>query len=1034
MRLRVRSLLLGTVACVVVVVCAAVALAVPAAQAAPEFGVERFVAANCIASHPECGEELVLGAYSLPKEPNLTEAREAGYTQAAGHPAYGVTAFKVNTVGEFPEAAPAGLPTGLVTHVRTDVAPGVSTNPEAMEKCTFANFGNEALPGSGLFPAPKCNAESEIGENKVVVWIGPGGPPTGGDLPLHGKVYNLVQPEGLASDFGVALELPKPLTEAKLKAIFGGSQPGIEKAQYWAHTLIEGSVEWAGDYHDYYEIKVSPELPLIASRLSLFGNRGNTGHGGFITNPSQCAGPGPLTTNKVMLKSVASQERARTYVAPIGPEGCLGGASFTAPPFLPTFSLAPATTQSDQPDGITTELALPHNPLPTELDSSQLKTASITLPEGMTLNPSAASGLKSCTPTQIGIKTRNLVACPVESKIGTVTLTVPDLPAAEPLQGNVYLGGGEPITNPPYTIYVDAESPRYGVSVRLQGTVTPNEATGQLTTVFSENPEQPFSNLKLSFNGGALAPIANPLACGGAKAETSLVPFTGTAAVSPPVTPFTVDSNNAGGACASPLPFSLSQSTASAPTTGGANTNFTFNLSRSDGQQYLSRVSATLPPGLVGKIPAVPLCTEPQASLGTCSPASQIGTATTTVGSGPTPVQFSGPVFLTGPTGSAPYGMTTVINAAVGPFSLGNVVVRTGIEVDPITARVTVAGNVPTIFKGIPLRMKTLSVAINRQGFLVNPTNCGALTTNTTLTSSFGAMQSLSTPFQATNCSALAFKPKFSASSNGKTSRANGAALNVKVGYPSGAQANIKSVLVTVPKQLPSRLSTLKNACREVVFNANPFSCPSNSRVGGATVTTPVLPQKLTGPAFFVSHGGAAFPDLDLVLKGNGITVILVGNTNITKGITTSNFAAVPDVPVTSFETNLPVGKNSAVTAVGNICKQALVMPTTITAQNGKVIKQNTQISVSGCPVMILSHGVRGSKAILTVRAPAAGRVSGGGANLKTVYRHPGKAQNVTLEVPLSGGGRPLAVRVRVGFIPKAKGSSSVAFATVLFK
>jgi hypothetical protein len=514
---------------------------------------------------------------------------------------------------------------------------------------------------------------------------------------------------------------------------------------------------------------------------------------------------------------------------------------------------------------------------------------------------------------------------------------------------------------------------------------------------------------------------------------TSFVPYTG----GPTKTPswaFPVDSNNAGGACPSPLPFSLTQSTASAPTTGGANTNFTLNLTRPDGQQYLSRVSATLPAGLVGKIPAVPLCPEPQASLGTCSSASQIGTATTTVGSGPTPVHFSGPVYLTGPRGSAPYGMTVVVNAAVGPFSLGNVIARTGIEVNPITERVTVAGEVPTIFKGIPLRMKTLSVAINRQGFLINPTNCGALTTNTTLTSTFGATQSLSTPFQATGCSSLAFKPKFTASSNGKTSRANGAALNVKVGYPSGTQANIKSVLVTVPKRLPSRLSTLKNACREAVFNANPFSCPSNSRVGGGTVITPVLPEKLTGPAFFVSHGGAAFPDLDLVLKGNGVTVILVGNTNIKNGITTTNFASLPDVPVTSFESSLPVGKNSAVTAIGSICKQSLVMPTTITAQNGKVIKQNTAISVSGCPVTILSHRVSGNRAIVTVRAPAAGRVSGGGTNLKTVYRHPSKAQNLTLEVPVTSGSRPLAVRVRVGFIPKAKGSSSVAYATVLFQ
>jgi hypothetical protein len=1018
MRLRARSLLLGTVACAVV------AISAPAAQGA--FGVESFFAANCKVS--TCAKA------ASPAE-ELAKAEAEGYSQASGHPPFGVTDFKVNTTGSFPFEVPEGLPGGIVTHVRTDVAPGVSTNPEAVPKCSFEEFGKEALPGTGLFVEPKCNSETQVGLNSVVLFTGVA------DLPLTNQpVYNLVQPEGLSSDFGVALELPKALTEVELNAVFHGTQPAIEKAQYWAHTLIEGNVEWGAqpqgtgkaDYHDYFEINISPALPLISSRLVF---KGNIGTGGFISNPSNCAGPGPQTTTGLTLTPKEGTPVKATYTTPIGTEGCNGLPPFALVPFAPTFSLTPETKQSDQPDGISTELVLPHDPNPANLDSSQLRTATVVLPEGMTLNPSAAQGLEACTPAQARIHSTTAgVACPAKSEIGTVILNVPGLPP-ESLTGHLYLGGPEvgPITGPPFTVYLDAESSHYGISTRLEGKVIPNLTTGRVTATFSENPEQPFSDLILHFKTGALAPIANPLVCGPAKIETSLVPYTGTPAVSS-FAEFVVDSNNAGAACPSPLPFTLSQSAEAHPTNGGANTNFIFNLARADGQQYLSKVSATLPPGLVGKIPAVPLCPEPQASLGTCSSASQIGTATATVGSGPTPVQFSGPVFLTGPTGSAPYGMTTVINAAVGPFSLGNDVVRTGIEVNPITARVTVAGEVPTIFKGIPLRMKTLSVAINRQGFLINPTNCGALTTNTMLTSTFGATQSLSTPFQATGCSSLGFKPKFSASSNGKTSRANGAALNVKVGYPSGIQANIKSVLVTVPKQLPSRLSTLKNACREAVFNANPFSCPSNSRVGGGTVTTPVLPEKLTGPAFFVSHGGAAFPDLDLVLKGNGVTVILVGNTNIKNGITTTNFASIPDVPVSSFESNLPVGKNSAVTAVGNICKQALIMPTTITAQNGKVIKQNTAISVSGCPVTILSHRVSGNRAIVTVRAPAAGRVSGGGTNLKTVYRHPSKAQNMTLEVPVTSGSRPLAVRVRVGFIPKAKGSSSVAYTTVLFQ
>jgi hypothetical protein len=1009
--MRLRSILLfGTIAF------ALAGFSAPAAFGAPEFGVETFVAANCSAGHEACGEEPIKYGpltYSFPKEPSHTEVREAGYTQAAGHPAVGITAFSTNVVGKVPEATPLGI----VTHVRTDVAPGVSTNPDAVPKCALKEFEGTEV-SAGVFTPPTCSKETEIGVNKVIVYLGPSATPK--DYPLEGKVYNVVQPNGLSSLFGVALELPEAIT----------GHPGLV-----AHTLIEGHVEWASDYHDYYEINVSPSIPLIASRLSLFGDIGTTGNGGFITNPSNCAGPGPLTTNTVTLKSSEGKQEARTYTTPIGTEGCNGVPPFAMVPFAPSFALTPETKQYDQPTGVTAELALPHASGPTEIDTSQLRNASVTLPEGMTLNPSAAHGLEACTPAQARIHSTTAgMICPPGSVLGTDSLTVPQLEGA--LEGNIYLGGPEtgPITGPPYTVYVDAESARYGISVRLEGKVIPNEATGRVTATFVNNPEQPFSKLVLNFKGTSLAPIANPLTCGTATTETSLTPYTGTATQTPS-SAFTVGGNNSGGACASLLPFALAQSTADVPSTGGSAANFTLKLERADGQQYLSKVSTTLPAGVVGKIPAVPLCPEPQAGTGECPAESQIGTAVTTVGSGPTPVQFSGPVYLTGPTGKAPYGMTTKIDAAVGPFSLGYVVVRSGIEVNPMTTRVTISGEVPTIHAGIPLRLKTLTIAINRQGFLINPTNCAALATESTLGSSMGATQAVSTPFQATNCGTLAFAPKFGATSNAKTSRANGAALVTHVNIPSSSIANIKSVLVTVPKQLPSRNSTLKNACLQATFNANPSACPSNSKVGTARIKTPVLPGQLIGPAYFVSHGGAAFPDLDLVLSGDGVTVILVGNTNISKGVTTTNFKTLPDVPFTGFELNLPTGPNSAVAAVGNICKQSLVMPTTITAQNGKVIKQNTKIAVSNCPVTIVSHTVKAGRAVVIAKVPAAGRVSGGGSNLKTIYKHPGQAKNVTLEVPVTSKRRPLSVRVRIGFVPKAKGQkASTAYTTVYFK
>jgi len=408
-------------------------------------------------------------------------------------------------------------------------------------------------------------------------------------------------------------------------------------------------------------------------------------------------------------------------------------------------------------------------------------------------------------------------------------------------------------------------------------------------------------------------------------------------------------------------------------------------------------------------------------------------------GAGSEPFNFPGKVYLTGPFEGAPFGLSIVVPSIAGPFNLGNVIARAKIEVDPHTAQVIATDNaVPSIVGGIPIRMKSLSISLNHQGFERNPTNCGVLATESTLTGSLGATASVSTPFQAEGCSALAFKPSFKATTSGKFSKANGASIETTIGEGAG-QANIKSVLVQLPKQLPSRLSTLQKACPQATFEANPFSCPSGSLVGGARANTPVLPAKLSGPAYLVSHAGAAFPDLDLVLEANGVRIIVVGKTDIKKGITTSNFATAPDVPVSSITVNLPLGPHSALAAFGDLCTAPLVMPTTITGQNGAKVKQNTKIALAGCGVRIVGHKVIGNTAYLTVRTFAAGRISASGANVSRVSRTLGGATKaVTLKVPLSRGGRsrhrPLKARLRVGFVPKKKGAHSIASVTVTFR
>ncbi|HUB36142.1 MAG TPA: hypothetical protein VL972_04905, partial [Solirubrobacteraceae bacterium] len=906
----------------------------------------------------------------------------------------------------------------------------MSTNPEAVKQCSLSEFGeHEAAPGTGLYLAPACKTtpESEntiIGVNRVIVALYNEGGTFLEDVPLEGKVYNLEQPAGRASDFGVALPIPEEITKSP--------------TQLYAHTMIEGGVEWGqesngtgqGNYHDYYEINVSTTLPLISSVLVLKGNIGNTGRGGFITNPSSCQGPGPATTNTVKLTSTGNAVAPRAYETPIGTEGCNGASPFSPVPFAPEFALTPETKQSDSPDGITTELKIPHDPSPAGIDTSQVKTTIATLPPGMTMNPSAAAEVtESCTPAQARINSSTFgVGCPGKSKIGTDVIQVPTLPEGS-LTGNMYLGGpegGGPITGPPYTVYLNAESTRYGVDVRVKGTVTPNEETGQLTAKFETLPEQPFSNAILKFSGGALAPIANPLACGTATSTTSIEPYIGSFATKGPSSSFAVDSNNAGGACASPLPFSLSQSTVNqAPGNGGAPTSYTVSIDRGEGQQYISQVKTVLPAGLVGLLPSVTKCGEPQASKGECPSASQIGVVGVTAGAGPTPYAFSGPVYLTGPYGGAPFGLSIVVPAVAGPFNLGNVVTRGTLDVEPYTARVVATSNVPTIVKGIPLRLRHIAVNINKQSFLQNPTNCGKLSTDTTLSGfttlgvAGSATQTISTPFQVSNCNKLAYKPKFGAATGAKTSKANGASIETTLNIPAG-DANTKSVLVQLPKQLPSRLTTLQKACPEKTFASDPYHCPSGSFVGGVRANTPTLATKLKGPAILVSHGGEAFPDLDLLLEGEGVRVILVGNTKITKGITTTNFANTPDDPVSSITVNLPIGPHSALAANGDLCKSKLVMPTTIVAQNGVKVKQNTTVKVTNCPVQVVGKQTVGNVAYLTVRTFSPGRISGKGSGLANTFRKLKQAQKAaSLKVPLTGAGRsrgrPFKVKVRVG-------------------
>ena len=713
-----------------------------------------------------------------------------------------------------------------------------------------------------------------------------------------------------------------------------------------------------------------------------------------------------------------------------------------------------------------------------QLATPELKSALITLPDGLSLSPSVASGpkaLEGCTPAQIdllgtelgeghpggngspyddGLTHASPGHCPEGSRVGEVEVTTPLL--EEPLKGYVYVaqpscgGGGQPECTSAsaengelYGLYLELAGS--GVIMKLHGRVSVNATTGQITTTFSENPQLPFVELKLKLYGGQRAALANPQSCGTTSVTSEMEPWSAPAS-GPNATP---SWPLAVAGCANPMPFAPGFSAGTVQTLAGSFTPFTMTLARKDGEQDLAGLTLTLPPGFAGAVSSVPLCPEPRAQLGTCAPGSRIGTAHVASGAGTQPLWLEGPVYLTGSYRGAPFGLSVVVPAQAGPFNLGNVVTRATINVNPSTAQVSVTSDpLPQIRDGVPLRLKTLNVTVDRPGFSFNPTNCDQLAVTGSVSADLpngspGATAAVSTPFAVSGCKNLPFNPSFEVSTQGTTSRADGASLTVKIGSPAG-QANIAKAHVSLPRSLPSRLETLKLACLDAVFEANPAACPAASAVGSATAVTPILSHPLSGPAYLVSHGGAAFPDLEIVLQGEGITLVIDGKTDIKNGVTSTSFDAVPDVPVSSFELHLPEGVHSVLGAPGGgLCDKSLVMPTSLVGQNGALVDRETKVTVTGCKpaIRVLRHMVKGATATIVASVPSAGTLVARGLGLSRAVKRLGGAGEATLKLTLTGAergfilrhrGRRLRVPVTLRFTPKHGGRLSTVVTVLI--
>jgi hypothetical protein len=933
-------------------------------------------------------------------------------SQAGAHPDF-TTAFFLNTVNPKGEGkgeactGPAETPStctiwseppGSSKDVRFDLPPGLLGSTVGMPTCTMAEVTNQA----------NCPRDTMVGTQTLVIT----GPVE--RIVITVPVYNIAPAPGEPLAFAFdALFFPvridtSVLSDGEYNArvtvpdITGGAAFYMSSTTIWGDPAEHNgpgpdaaTKNLAGGFFlGKQEGKQPPQVDFGGPGVEEFNEpdrpRKETvfeKRVPLLSNPTQCATPLTTKLETDSWEAPGDFEGERTAETSSGtPTGC-GELSFQA-----GVSMLPDTLEAGAPAGYTFKANLAQNTEAEGLASAADKRTSATLPLGTVISPSIADGLGDCSSEQFfgpaderhQERPATPGSCPRDSQVGTASSKSPDL--EEELTGAIYLAAPECTGPGGVCTPQDAADGKMvhlflqlvgngedGIIVKQELTGQINQQTGQLTLTDDEVPEVPLDSFQLTAQGGERAALANPRTCGEVHTSVDLTPWS--SPFTPDATPtsaFDINEN-----CFAPQ-FNPSFSAGTTSNDAGGYSPFTVSFGRNDASEFLNGLQVQMPPGLSGVLANIPLCQEPQANAGTCSEASKIGEVSVETGPGADPFFVTGgKVYLTGPYKGAPYGLSVVVPAKAGPYTLagttgnGTVVNRSSIAVNPETAVLTVTADpLPTELDGIPLQLRLVNVTVGTgNNFTFNPTSCNKMEINGGLTSTEAAKANDASSFQVTNCAALKFQPKFSASTSGKTSKANGASLTLKVTRPSGpgtGQANFRLAKIELPKQLPSRLTTLQKACTAAVFNANPAACPAASDIGFVKVSTPLLPVPLEGPAYFVSHGGEAFPSVIFVLQGYGITIDAVSTTFISKsGITSATLKTIPDAPFTSFQLTFPEGKYSALAANGNLCKSTLVMPTEFVPQNGgAAIKEKTKIAVTGCPkAKKVKKKARGKKA-----------------------------------------------------------------------
>ena len=847
--------------------------------------------------------------------------------QAGGHPDL---KFAFALPGE--ERVIAGetgiFPNESVRDVELDLPAGMVGNASTVPTCTTAEMINNWTGASN------CPIASQVGAIRIHLG-GPGADPYVG-------VYNMAHGPEVPAKFGFQYLGVVSYLSARIRpSDYGVSSGSLDTSQILPVLSAELTM-WgvpADPSHNperqpegQAEIPVGSSVPSEAPMVP------------FLTAPTSCPEVGSsfkargdswLFPGSFDERTISSDDAG----TPLFFEGCEDLA------FAPTLKASPTTLETQSPSGLTVELMVPQNEAPEGFATSDVKAVTVTLPVGMSVSPSSAGGLGGCTLTEVALGKEAEPSCPESSKIGTVQIKTQLL--EEELVGGLYLG--KPRENPfdsLLALYLIVKGP--GFYLKLPGKVSTDPQTGQVSVSFEETPQLPFEELRMNLKTGPRAPLTMPSSCGTYAIKTEITPWSGTAPVKGE-SMFTVDQSCSTGGFSPGLRAGTKDPSAS------SFSPFTLQVTRQDGEANLSRINATLPPGLLAKLAGVPLCGDEEAASGNCPAGSQVGTTTVGAGSGPSPLyvpeagKAPTAVYLAGPYKGAPYSLIVKVPAQAGPFDLGTVVVRNALKIDPVTTQVSAESDpLPQILEGIPITYRDVRVEINRPEFTVNPTNCSQFQVTSLLTSSSGQTASPKAPFAAANCERLGFKPTLALQMKGQTKRAGNPALTATLKAPPG-QANIANTTVILPKTVFIDQRHVSNPCTRVQFAAN--ACPAKSVLGTAVAYSPLLDRPLEGPVYFRSNGGERqLPDLVADLNGQ-IHVELVGFIDSKKvdketSLVRTRFASVPDAPVSKFVLRLKGGKRSLIQNSANLCKVRPKAQVKMTGQNGKTNDFEQKIAV----------------------------------------------------------------------------------------